>query len=315
MSELRALIDGDILVDRCGFAAQHNSYSVAHLNDGEPTVVDCEGIKEARKLIASLPEEAEAELLTTTTVEEVSHALQNLHTSINNTLDAVGATSYTLYLTGKDNFREKLVDDYKANRDPTHKPYWYKEMIEYLVKNWGAVIVDGQEADDAMAIEQMKSPYGTTVICTVDKDLQMVPGYNYNYDKGKVDEIEELEGIRFFYKQIIQGDSTDNIPGIYKFTNKRQKATKELLQPIDSMVEEKDMWEYVQKVYEGMITDALITKARLLWMRREEGQMWMPPPHCRMGCIFYEGKLHGDCRAPSSDECALNQNEKEHETP
>ena len=27
---------------------------------------------------------------------------------------------------------------------------------------------------------------------------------------------------------------------------------------------------------------------------------------CPMGCIFYRGKLHGDCRAPARKDCALN---------
>jgi 50S ribosomal subunit-associated GTPase HflX len=28
---------------------------------------------------------------------------------------------------------------------------------------------------------------------------------------------------------------------------------------------------------------------------------------CKYGCIFYNNRLHGDCRMPESKECAMNQ--------
>ena len=32
---------------------------------------------------------------------------------------------------------------------------------------------------------------------------------------------------------------------------------------------------------------------------------------CPMGCIFYKGELHGDCRIPWSTECEMVRRDKE----
>lgn len=34
---------------------------------------------------------------------------------------------------------------------------------------------------------------------------------------------------------------------------------------------------------------------------------------CPFGCIFHNGKLYGDCRAPYRDECYLNKKERRYE--
>ena len=96
----------------------------------------------------------------------------------------------------------------------------------------------------------------------------------------------EEEADRFFYKQLLTGDATDNIPGLFKMVGK--KATAKVLDPIDDMVDTKEMYEYVKAVYldgyntVGMCLDAaeptvegwLLRQARCLWIRREEGQLW-----------------------------------------
>lgn len=96
----------------------------------------------------------------------------------------------------------------------------------------------------------------------------------------------EEEADRFFYKQLLTGDATDNIPGLYKKVG--MKATAKILDPIDDMVSTKDMFDYVRAVYlegyekVGMCLDEadavvdrwLLNQARCLWIRREEGQLW-----------------------------------------
>jgi len=246
--------------------------------EGEEVLVDCENKREANKIA----KEMDGEVLTTTTVEPLANALHNVGTMVRRILERVNAHTYTVFISGDNNFRDTLVDNYKANRNELHKPHWYHEIKAYLVRNFEAVIVDGQEADDAMSIAQ-ESCFnsdvleGETIICSIDKDLDMVPGIHYNWNKDKIYVIGELEGIRNFYKQLITGDSTDNISGLYKLT--KQKATKQLLQEIDKLHEEKDMWNYVRGLYEshGVDEETIITNARLLWMRREENEFWSPP--------------------------------------
>ena len=275
---MRALIDGDIIMYSCGFAAQKNIYSVMYGTGDNEVIVDCESKKEANKIA----KEMEGEIFTTTRVEPLANALHNVGSMVDRILERVNAHSFTVYISGDNNFRDELVDNYKANRNELHKPYWFNEIKSYLIRNYGAVIVDGQEADDAMSIAQ-KSCFnsdlleGETIICSIDKDLDMVPGIHYNWNKDKIYVIGELEGLRNFYKQIITGDSTDNISGLYKLT--KQKATKPILHRIDELHEEKDMWNYVRDLYKsgGVDEETIITNARLLWMRREEDEFWSPP--------------------------------------
>jgi hypothetical protein len=71
-----------------------------------------------------------------------------------------------------------------------------------------------------------------------------------------------------FYKQLITGDATDNIPGVYKLF--KRKATKALLEPLDIMRNERDMLVYVlNDVYNGDI-ELLDKQAKLLWIRTTE---------------------------------------------
>src|ERR1019366_9718257 len=69
-------------------------------------------------------------------------------------LTQTNADSYTLYLTGSDNFRKKLDPQYKANRLDKPRPKWLQSCREYLVNEWKAKVSDGIEADDCLGIAQ-----------------------------------------------------------------------------------------------------------------------------------------------------------------
>ena len=271
---MKALIDGDVVLYGCGFAAQKKIYSVT-TPDGLAT--DFQYKKEAVAFLEkdSLFDPGDYVLTDRIEAESLGNAIHNIQTKIESILAATRANTFIIYLTGNGNFRDELVSDYKANRDPSHKPVHYKAMKEYMIEKMGAVLVEGQEADDAMSIEQVNS-FEDTIICTIDKDLMMVPGSHYNWGKESVFEVSEREGEIFFYKQIITGDKgTDNISGLYHLTGK--KATKKLLTPLDDIMEEKEMWKYVKGLFVDIPEETIITNARLLWMRRQENEMWEPP--------------------------------------
>jgi hypothetical protein len=199
-------------------------------------------------------------------------------------LDATGADSYKLYLTSEDksNFRYDLatIKPYKGNR-PTEKPYWYSKIREFLIKYKDAEIVYGMEADDALAIEQYNSEEGSTIICSRDKDLKMVPGWHYSWPTGNQPEtkpffVTELEGLKSFYKQLLTGDPVDNILGLYGVG----KSSK-LLSHIDSSETELEMCKLVREQYEKRFgaywIDFLLENARLLWMKRTKDDVWRLP--------------------------------------
>ena len=229
---------------------------------------------------------------------------------INGIIEAVDAESYQIHLTAEDksNFRIKLatIKPYKGHREEK-KPYWYRKIREFLIKHRGAIEVHGMEADDALSIEQTKElkkqealcryyqnnwdtrpekapklkEGATTVICSRDKDLDMVPGWHYSWGAGKQKEKEmwwqdELGGLRCFYKQLLTGDTVDNIPGLYGVGKSSR-----LLSYIDDMDRGPDMYQRVFQEYElrfGSYADQFfLENARLLWMLRKEGELWEPP--------------------------------------
>jgi len=210
---------------------------------------------------------------------------------------AGGTEPYIGYLTGKDNFREKIatLKPYKGNRSQP-KPFHYKNLRAYMEGVMGAIIVDGMEADDAMAIEQMKDlkydleyePY--TIICSRDKDLKQVPGWHYTWECGKqpswgpffvegygeihLDDKRKLKGWgdKFFLSQCLMGDTTDNIGGIPAM---RDVGAFKIL--TDTMTYPEGL-KAVLEAYKGFYGDDgeknLLENGRLLYMLREPNKMW-----------------------------------------
>ena len=82
--------------------------------------------------------------------------------------------------------------------------------------------------------------------------------------------MSQWEGDKFFYTQILTGDAADNIKGLKGIGP--VKATK-LLAECKSVDQ---LWEACVKAYDGD-TERIIENARLLWLRRYEGQLWQPP--------------------------------------
>lgn len=177
---------------------------------------------------------------------------------------------WSLHLTGKGNFRESIATTavYKGNRiapKPEHLP----ALREHMVLEWGACITDGQEADDTVAIEAT-SLGDNCVIVSLDKDLDQVPGYHYNFVKKEAYYITPEEGMLRFYMQILTGDTADNIIGLKGIGN--VKARKRL----EDAANEYEMYQRCVEDYDGN-DERVIENAHLLFLRRYEGQVWMPP--------------------------------------
>lgn len=178
---------------------------------------------------------------------------------------------YEVYLTGKGNFRYDIAKSapYKGNRKDVEKPVHLSLCRDYLVDKWGAIVSEGEEADDLIGIAATK--HGPdTVVASIDKDMLQIPCKHFNFTKGEWHDVTEFEGTKFFYSQILTGDRADNIMGLYKVGP--VKANK-ILQDCNT---EEELWEAVIKAYDGDI-DRVVENARLLWLRRKEGEIWQPP--------------------------------------
>jgi hypothetical protein len=175
------------------------------------------------------------------------------------------------YLTGKDNFRNEIAvtAPYKGTRIAA-KPYHFQLLREYMERAWGFEVVDGIEADDALGIESYRNEPDETIIVSIDKDLNMIRGHHYNFVKEEKYYVTEEDAIRNFYLQILTGDKVDNIIGLQGIGPVKSKK---LLQDCTS---ELAMYETVLKAYDGNEVRVL-ENARLLWILREEKQVWHPP--------------------------------------
>lgn len=178
-------------------------------------------------------------------------------------------SEYKLYLTGKDNFRNKLAvtQPYKGNRKDLERPKHYQALRNHL-QRLGAIVTEGQEADDAVAIEMTEFP-NKYVLVGQDKDLLQIPGEHYNPVKKEFTTITQESGLLNFYTQILTGDRTDNIKGVDKIGP--VKAAK-LLKDCKTELE---MWDVCVEAH-GSI-DRATEDARLLWLRRVKDQLWLPP--------------------------------------
>jgi len=181
-------------------------------------------------------------------------------------LSDVEASSYNLYLTGPNNFRKKLTTSYKANRVGKPLPKHLQVIREFLVANWDAEVTDGYEADDALGMNQVAD--GSSIICSLDKDLLQVPGRHYNWVKQEETHITEEEGIKRFYAQTLIGDRTDNIIGV---AGLGPVKTEKIL----SSVPPKNYYQVCRELYKN--DERYHTNCKLLWVWRTMNGTWEIP--------------------------------------
>jgi len=209
---MKALIDGDILVYRCAFAAESTRYTLLDPESGVP-IGQFESSADMKAYIKeNALSEGEYEVDRERLYEPLSHALANVKSVMNTILTRVGTQDYHLFLSQGKCFRNNIATilEYKANRKDAPRPIYYDETREYLVNQYGARIYSSIEADDALAMCQTND----TVIVSIDKDLLQVPGKHYNWVKDQKVWVAPDVGLRKLYMQVLSGDPTDNIPGI-----------------------------------------------------------------------------------------------------
>jgi hypothetical protein len=183
------------------------------------------------------------------------------------------ADSYEAFLTGKGNFRYDIAKTapYKGNRKDMKKPVHYDALRAYMVKRLGAVIVEGQEADDEVAIRMSAEP-DKYLLVGVDKDLLQIPGWHHNPKTAETRYIDDFQAYKNFCLQLLTGDRIDNIPGLLGIGPKKaEKALKEATTQQELLQE---VWKVYKEKEHGI--EYLTEQGQLLWLRRYEGELWQP---------------------------------------
>lgn len=267
-----AILDGDGWVYRCGGAAEHTFYVVVDKkNEVQPVYFD--NYRDAEKYRKGGG--SDLVLFSRKEIEPKENCLQMVKTSLENTLNVLGTNKYKLYLGGRKNFRHDIFRDYKANRDSTPKPKYYRDIRDYLVEQWGGIVCEGIEADDAVGIDAIALGPDKSVIVSTDKDLNQIPGNHYDWTEGRSYTVSAREGLTFFYEQMLMGDDTDNIPGIDGIGPvKAKRAFVDCKSPQDMA---RVVWSAYYEAREqfgfsddDQQTEFLDRNAKLLWIQRRK---------------------------------------------
>lgn len=180
---------------------------------------------------------------------------------------------YEIHLTGKSNFRYKVATilPYKGNRSGIERPVHLDGVRQLYVDLYDAKVSVNMEADDAIGLAH--DPDSDDLIVTRDKDLNCIPGKHFNWDKDAYELISETEADRYFYKQVLTGDTTDNILGLYG-VGKESK----LLKALDNINSADMMFNYVEDQYEKRfghhVNMFLSENCKLLWILQKRKPNW-----------------------------------------
>lgn len=277
--------DGDLLVYRCGFAAEKQEWDVIDSGGAcRGTFLSKREAMALRDELIYAPDEEDEGFEVCKgdrQLEPVENALANVKSMVNQALDSLGATEadMTMYLSGPTNFRTGIatIKEYKGNRDPDHKPKHGPAIKEYMEHKYNTKYSVDEEADDLVAHSHyamwLRDEH-SSIIATVDKDIDMIPGLHYNFVKDESYYVSPEDADRWFYLQLLMGDATDNIPGIPKVGPKTASKMLEGLNDVE------EYYTVALEAYENAYEDglaALIENARLLWIRRQPNEWWEPP--------------------------------------
>jgi 5'-3' exonuclease len=216
-----------------------------------------------------------------------------------------GASEKQFFLSGKNNFRNQIAKTkvYKGTR-VEHKPQNFDNLTAYIKGMEDTIVTDGIEADDAMAIEQVRCEADekipdATIICSRDKDLRQVPGWHYGWEIGNqpsfgpslIDSLGWIEldrsgsspkikggGYKFFCSQLLTGDTVDNIPGLPKCGPVNAFELLNRYNDCESLMHQVKLI-YDDRILTKSSKEYLLEQGRLLWLIRrynEDGspQMW-----------------------------------------
>lgn len=293
---MHASVDADTLVYAAAFAAQKTRYLI--YNEDGFVVQDFPNAKEANAFLAENGDGYTRESYVELDTEDT--AALALDAMLTNSLNAAKADDYTVYITGSESWRldYSTLLKYKGNRDNMERPYYYDFCRQLLVRRHNAFIINYIEADDAVIMDYVKNP-DHSVMIHIDKDLDQQWGLHMDPRDCEAGSfwIDEWQADFNFYKQVLTGDSVDNIWGLAeKGTGKRGIGNATAAKMLSDCSSAKDMFDvcltaYINKFgntyrytdwrggieHERSAMEVLDENAQLLYLQRYDGDRWKVP--------------------------------------
>ncbi|CAB3798781.1 phosphodiesterase [Pararobbsia alpina] len=168
----------------------------------------------------------------------------------------------------------------RTGRKPRNWAYLREVLEHYEGPKFRPKVWVTREADDGMAY---CADIARVAISTRDKDMRMLPGLHINWMSFELTEVprgaydvigtDGLQyGLKWFYLQMLQGDTADNIPGLPLLFGK-QCGDATALKYLAGTTGRDDAYDRVQTAYAAHYgtawPDALVEQAALLWLRTD----------------------------------------------
>lgn len=220
------------------------------------------------------------------------------------------ATHAVMHLTASGTLKGDRVlvptaKPYQAHRTGAKKPQnwqylrdWFASMLDNPVPDFEVKAWADREADDAFGWASTSSNH-QDVICTADKDMQMIPGWHLNWTTGSLFFVDKttyrvkhegkLYGYGWFHHQLLQGDTADGIRGIGCFGLAPRgcgtATAKKLLKHVDNALDgNRRVTELYKQAFPEDWAWELCTQASLLWIRRtRNAALWEFIPYLTRG--------------------------------
>lgn len=206
---------------------------------------------------------------------------------------ACGASDYKLLLTGSGSdkggrYAIATVKPYQGQRTNSRRPANWRGLREWLQGHPNAVITYDQEADDLFA-QLAYAADDAVVIYTQDKDMRMVTGawhldwqtHNMFYlPTGTFDMVvnDKVYGHKWFWLQMLQGDTADNIPGLPRYVDAKgtaklmgeKTALTMLAECYSNLTASAEVFKLYHSFYGEDAFEHFCEQAALLWMREHD---------------------------------------------
>ena len=188
--------------------------------------------------------------------------------------EATYADRTVLVVKGEGNFRVDLFPEYKAHRKGAYRPVndFVNALRKFSIDCLGAIPAHNMEADDLARImfNEEAAKGNTPIIAHIDKDFMCIPGLHFRFANvfrpatlkkpaGRtvmfygpdvsVINVTEEEATRFYYTQLLTGDSTDGIGGLPRVAIQRATAI------LEDCTTEAEMQKMVKFAYQTLMGD------------------------------------------------------------